>query len=170
MALPDVLVVGKEGNNRFNVFHAEFLGCDDDLERGLEQYDSTGWERICWGRDLIGQARALHEKGRFSEVNDSGLWKDVDLSLSFVGHTIVQRPVIIKNVVYLDTGAYRAYRSKPSTGQDALTICRPKTMDMWQVFVDGTVVRVPKGKSGEASTYAESAREGMPSTNVTASA
>lgn len=162
MGLPDVLVVGREGKRRFNVFHAEFIGCDDDLERGLEQFDQDGWERVHWGRDLIKEARFAHSQGNFTNVPQEGLWAEVDLSLSFVGHTIVGRPVVIKNVVYMDTGAYRSYRPVGKVGgaavpgDGALTICRADTMDFWQVHADGKIVRLAKsGKTGRPAPSAE---------------
>lgn len=113
-AMPDILLVGFEGNCGFNVFHAEFLGTQAELAAGKEQYTSDWMEALHWGRSLIQDVRA---EGRMTEhgLRLGPAWDQVKLARSFVGHTIVKHPTEVKNMVFVDTGAFRVYRS--STAQ-----------------------------------------------------
>lgn len=113
--LPLAIVVG-EGAERFNIVHAEWYRSDVALEDVLSSLDSSMGVPLCltWGRELIeGKMEPDHE----------------DLSLTFVGHTPVEQVSRIGNMIYLDTGAYKAHfwrDSDPADIPHAMTIIEPK--------------------------------------------
>jgi len=108
-AMPDVLLVGFEGLQGFNVFHAEFLGNQAELAAGKERYTRDGMEELHWGRSLIQDIRT---EGRMTQsgLRLGSIWDSVRLARSFVGHTVVKHPTEVKNMVFVDTGAFRVYR------------------------------------------------------------
>lgn len=108
--LPLAISVG-EGETRFNVFHAEFFGNDESLDKS--DYSDPVREQILWGRSLVRDAskKDLH----------SGLSK------SFCGHTPLQKPAKIGSHIYLDTGC--GYPNKLGK----LTIVNPAAMRFYSV-------------------------------------
>jgi serine/threonine protein phosphatase 1 len=89
--LPLVIVVG-EGENRFNVLHAEFFGANADLDAG--QFDEWTVNRLLWGRSL---ASGEIENPRLPE------------SSTYVGHTILDDVGEAGTIRYIDTGAFVPY-------------------------------------------------------------
>lgn len=120
-ALPLAISVGT-GMNRFNVVHAEFMGDDTTLDAG--QYDDHVAARLMWGR-----SRILKE---FKPADD-------DLSMTFVGHTIVPALMQIGSHVYIDTGAF-------ATG--ALTLIEVVSGYMWQTHAADEVQRPTRSTHG----------------------
>jgi serine/threonine protein phosphatase 1 len=119
--LPAVIVVG-EGTERFNVFHAEFHGNDQDLENiNGKLYIPIN---ILEGRTLI--------------EGDVGKEHHIGLSPSFVGHTVVRKPRMIGSHIYLDTGSYNGEHdpSNPS----GISVIEPATQQVWQ-YSRGKVIR-----------------------------
>lgn len=119
--LPVAIVVG-EGPERFNVFHAEFHGSDEKLDA----LNGRTWPPVYMqdGRDLYYE--------RISPEIHGGL------SPSFVGHTIVKKPIMIGSHVYIDTGGYRAEYNPDHPG--GLTFFEPATQRAWQ-YSKGTVIQ-----------------------------
>lgn len=116
--LPLAIVVG-EGEERFNVIHAEFYGSDAALEDTLENpHPSMGIPlSITWGRELMeGKVDpSCHE----------------DLSLTFVGHNITQQVGKIGQHVYIDTGSFIAERRNDHSTY-GITMIEPKTAQIWR--------------------------------------
>jgi serine/threonine protein phosphatase 1 len=109
--LPLVIVVG-EGENRYNIVHAEFLRFNgnvsdkdiDDWTFGL--YDENS---LIWGRSLIRQAPAVSPHN--------------GLSLTFVGHTPIKQLVRCHQQIYLDLGCVYHYTSKQFDNQALAFAC-----------------------------------------------
>lgn len=112
--LPLVIVVG-EGEERFNVLHAEWYASDAALEDALDGSNSGKSVPLCltWGRELFeGTAQPDHEH----------------LSLTFVGHTPVDQISRIGNMIYLETSAFKAHYWRDSENNPfAMTIVEPRT-------------------------------------------
>jgi serine/threonine protein phosphatase 1 len=100
--LPLAISVG-DGEERFNVIHAEFFGSDTDLDAG--NFDAEVRERLLWGRSLV--------PGHADHISQHGL------SPTYCGHTIVKAPFNIGRHHFIDTGAF--------TADGALTMVEPKT-------------------------------------------
>lgn len=115
--LPLAIVVG-DGEERFNVIHAEFFGSDDDLASALaDEAPESAAMSLLWGRDLIdGKRKPDEQEG---------------LSLTFCGHSPVTQVSKLGSQVFIDTGAYMASaRNDHSTY--ALTIIEPRTARVWR--------------------------------------
>jgi serine/threonine protein phosphatase 1 len=91
--LPLAIVVG-EGENRFNVLHAEFFGSNADLDAG--QFDEWTVNRILWGRSI---ANGEIENPRLPE------------SITYVGHSIMDDVATAGTMRFIDTGAFVPYWS-----------------------------------------------------------
>lgn len=91
-----VMVVG-EGENRFNVLHAETDLTDAEIDAGTRFDNYAVVQQILWGRTRI----SYHKKSEaLFPVNPT-----------YVGHTIVPTPLSIGNHVYIDTGSFRTFGS-----------------------------------------------------------
>lgn len=108
-ALPLILIVG-EGDNRFNIAHAELVRpdfrpggqpvwLDCDLDRWLEAnlIPDDIYERLLWGRLLSVTNRLTKEK--FDAIQPG-------LSTTICGHTPVTPSTLILSHLNIDTGAY----------------------------------------------------------------
>jgi serine/threonine protein phosphatase 1 len=109
-ALPLVLIVG-EGDNRFNIIHAELIRPDYRiggqpvwLDCGLDQWlqerkipDDT-YERLLWGR-LLNFTNRFGKEDKFDDIQPG-------LSTTFCGHTPMPSPNLILSHLNIDTGAY----------------------------------------------------------------
>lgn len=113
LKLPVVIVVG-EGEERFNVFHGEFFGGDEDLDK-LE-FATECPKSLQWGRKLITE--------RVCRL------KQYKLSTSYVGHSIVRSPMGIDSHVYLDTGSYKAESGYPNV--KGMCVIEHGTGRIWQ--------------------------------------
>jgi serine/threonine protein phosphatase 1 len=110
--LPLAISVGT-GEDRFNVVHAELLVngrvmTDAELDRG--EYNGDQFEAMVWGRKLL-QSRSLMD-GTWADVTHTGVAVGNDpleerLSLTYVGHSIVENPILYRSHVYMDAGAYK---------------------------------------------------------------
>lgn len=105
-ALPLAISVGS-GWSRFNVIHAEYFGTDDTLDAG--NYDPHTAERMQWGRSRV-------QRQFTSAVDD-------ELSMTFVGHTVVPALMRLDSHIYIDTG---------SCFNGVLTLMEPLTGYCWQ--------------------------------------
>lgn len=116
--LPLAIVVG-DGNERFNVIHAEFHGPDEALEDALEQIDTSYSvpRSLTNGRDLIA--------GKVLPQEHEGL------STTFCGHTPVDSVAKIGSHVYIETGAYLAERSG-NYAAHSMTVVEPETALHWR--------------------------------------
>jgi serine/threonine protein phosphatase 1 len=110
--LPCAIVVG-EGNERFNVFHAEWHADDAKLDAL-----SGCWAPV-W---LIGGRELFH--GRTPPERHAGL------SPSFVGHNIVKRPKMIGSHIFIDTGSYHGEFNP--TNPSGISFVEPATQRVWQ--------------------------------------
>lgn len=94
--LPFIIAVG-EGEDRFNIVHAEFTFAPDITDEMIDNYDfsKNTWfsgEPMIWGRDIIQGHPAPHDPDK--------------MSLTFVGHTPLQfDPMQIGRQIYIDGGA-----------------------------------------------------------------
>lgn len=114
--LPAVIVVG-EGEERFNIFHAEFYGSDKDLDK-LEFAEDVPHE-LLWDRKIY--------KGEIDLSLNPNVQKG--LSRSFVGHTITPYVKQIGSQIYIDTGSYYAlHRDVTPYG---VSVIEPATMQVW---------------------------------------
>lgn len=77
------------GGIRFGIIHAEVPGNDWSL---LEQSDTA---EMTWGRSRIKRQDQTPVRG---------------IDLVICGHTIVQQPLLLGNVLYIDTGAFNTGR------------------------------------------------------------
>ncbi|MGD0959147.1 MAG: metallophosphoesterase [Methylomonas sp.] len=106
--LPQIVVVG-EGDNRFNIIHAELLRPDHKFAKREVWLDSEidGWldqkilrhdveERLLWGRTLL-TVRAAKLKNANVQPG---------LSMTFCGHTLDHKIRRVLSHVCIDTGAF----------------------------------------------------------------
>lgn len=128
--LPLVIVVG-EGENRFNVVHAELkhtsqyshtiyapgevdtLVTDAMIDSwGFSNYDEYD---MTWGRTIIGYSKEPTRKYQDPER----------LSITYVGHTPSRKVVRAEQQVYIDTGAVYHHTNKLKSELNVLTIACP---------------------------------------------
>jgi len=106
--LPLVRIVG-EGAQRFNVLHAEFFGCDAELD--VAEFPDDVRNQILWGRGLaLGHADPGQQYG---------------LSPTYCGHTPTRTVKQIGAQIFIDTGAFAS--------EGRLTIVQPGTDERWSV-------------------------------------
>lgn len=117
--LPLVIVVG-DGPERFNVVHADlihsaYVGEADAMVTDLDIID---WnflpyeeENMMWGRSVINDARQMQNPNL--------------LSITYVGHTPVNKVVRAQQQVYLDTGAVFYHVGKKTSEARSLTMACP---------------------------------------------
>jgi len=86
--LPLVITIGS-GSARVNLLHAEFFGTDQDLDAG--NYSSKVTQQLLWGRQLI------TEPSKYRSLSQ--------LSKTYCGHSVVEKPLKIGSQIYIDTGA-----------------------------------------------------------------
>ncbi len=130
-ALPLVLIVG-DGNNRFNIIHAELVRpdyrldgqpvwLDSDLDQWLQDNkipDDT-YERLLWGRLLSFSNRFTNDK--FDTLQPG-------LTTTFCGHTPIPSPTLILSHLNIDTGAYLTLKPDDEYNENyGLTLCDVKT-------------------------------------------
>lgn len=102
--LPHALIVGT-GNRRYNIVHAEFFGCNRDLDAAAKAgFDEVQIDSLLWGRDIF--------KGGF-EPNE----EQPGLSTTYCGHSIVEAPFRRGSHVFLDTGAFIPHIKPGRTGK-----------------------------------------------------
>ncbi len=125
--LPLVISVG-EGENRFNITHAEIIKSDGVslvTNRDIDDWTFTKNEidSILWGRNISDSYIDLL-KGRHSKVIPNNVQSE-DLSPTYVGHTTVCKvPVRIQQQIYIDTGCqYGVYLGN---GEYPLTLACPQ--------------------------------------------
>ena len=112
-AMPLVISVKHSAGN-FNVAHAELVSKSrgevvllSDTQLNNEPLLAELEGRITWGRSLSGPLRRDH-----ASLDDDGLlvlpnaW-ELGLSLTYVGHTIFNRPCLYRSHLFTDMGAYR---------------------------------------------------------------
>jgi serine/threonine protein phosphatase 1 len=145
-ALPLILIVG-EGDNRFNIAHAELVRpdyrpggqpvwLDCDLDRWLEANlipDDT-YERLLWGRLLSVTNRLTKEK--FDAIQPG-------LSTTFCGHTPVNPSTLILSHLNIDTGAYLTFKLDNKDEDYGLTLFEVKAREWLKVSdLNDEVVRI----------------------------
>ena len=86
--LPLVITIGS-GSDRVNLLHAEFFGTDQDLD--ASNYSPKVTQQILWGRQLI------TEPSKYRSLSQ--------LSKTYCGHSVVEKPLKIGSQIYIDTGA-----------------------------------------------------------------
>lgn len=111
--LPLIRIVG-EGQNRFQLVHAQMPEADQFLDRELGSDDI---EFATWSRQLIRAAEAFQiyhgisePVGRpvsIEEVENLPHYQpiDIDHALTFCGHSVIPRPMLWRSHYLLDTGA-----------------------------------------------------------------
>lgn len=113
--LPTCIRIGLGTDARVNIFHAEYLGSDADLDSGrdllLNGERVTAETSLKWGRVLAEQV----ESGVESSFPCSQ-----SLSASFVGHTPVEIPFEFQNHVFMDCGTWNHSNKSKSRGGPAL--------------------------------------------------
>jgi serine/threonine protein phosphatase 1 len=135
-ALPQIIVVG-EGEERYNVVHAEFsktIGPDGELsawtDAEIDRLPAIGsngqdYPEFRWSRRFMGNTRRLARL----PVRAEGL------SMTFCGHTVgfgVRRAL---SHVCLDTGAFVAYREETPSESYGLTLADVKAR-RWMTIRD----------------------------------
>jgi hypothetical protein len=110
---PLVIVVG-EGEERFNIVHAEFFRYGDTVGDA----DIDNWtfgvheiENLMWGRTII--------------RNTHNTTPHKDLSLTFVGHTPLRRIARVAQQIYIDTGCVYFHTNRNTCEQNTLSIACP---------------------------------------------
>jgi serine/threonine protein phosphatase 1 len=86
--LPLVITIGS-GSDRINLLHAEYFGTDQDLDAG--NYSQKVIQQLLWGRQLI------TEPSKYRKLSQ--------LSKTYCGHSVVEKPLKIASQIYIDTGA-----------------------------------------------------------------
>ncbi|HTJ93862.1 MAG TPA: metallophosphoesterase [Pararobbsia sp.] len=109
--LPLALMVGGPGDG-FNIVHAEFFG--DDGALGAGHFSEHVRQRLLWGRQLVGgtapaKPESLH----------------IGLSMTYCGHTPVDRVTRIGAQLFIDTGVF--------TRNGQLTMVEHATGKAWAV-------------------------------------
>lgn len=150
--LPFIITVG-EGENRFNLVHAELKARDDNGRRRLVTDQTIDlWtfkdgekDDMLWGRTMINSGQE-----KIEDCNPSDFYHDMEkLSLTFVGHTPVRSVVQVQKQMYIDTGAVYYHKNK-SSEQHVMTIACPgeKTLYnynmMWKTITKTSFEDVPK--------------------------
>lgn len=139
-SLPYVLVVG-EGEERFNVVHAEVL--EDGRSVTNEMIDSWSFEdpdkaqhRAVWGRALLRTWQRGKPVLRAHHRN---------MSPTYCGHTILSETSKVAGQIFLDRGAFLVHKTRKSSihldeGEDladttpsvhGLVLAEPKTGNYW---------------------------------------
>ena len=86
--LPLVITIG-HCSDRVNLLHAEFFGTDQDLD--ASNYSHKVTQQLLWGRQLI------TEPNKHRSLSQ--------LSKTYCGHSVVEKPLKIGSQIYIDTGA-----------------------------------------------------------------
>jgi serine/threonine protein phosphatase 1 len=107
--VPNFIVVG-EGENRFNIVHAEFSNgffeCgDEDIDKFYldgNHLNNKVLLNTIWGRNIVKYRNT-----------PSVVKSDVKLSKTFCGHTVLDSPKRVNNHYFIDTGAVFSERDMP---------------------------------------------------------
>ena len=110
-----IAVVG-DGEWRYNILHAEFVGGSDKRIDNEEIEDHKLVAGLLWGRDITRGASGF----------------DDDLSTTFVGHTNVYDATKIGNHVFIDTSGGK--------NNMKLTMIDPNSMQMWTATTNKEMV------------------------------
>lgn len=128
--LPLVITVG-EGDQRFNVVHAELIHYDQTDNGPVRQpitdemidnwvFTDDEEDLMIWGRTIIANGHT-----KFPPPANL-LWHDLNsMSLTYVGHTPVRHPVICQRQMYIDGGAVYHYMDAGMSKENALIIASP---------------------------------------------
>lgn len=145
--LPLVIVVG-EGEDRYHVVHGEFKTFDgnpiDNNRIDNWDFDHTDERNLMWGRTII--------YARDQPVTN--YHQSVDLSITYVGHTPVQKVIQIERQVYVDTGAVFGYRD---TQKSLLSFACPTDGKLYQYdihtkeLITSSLADIPKYRQPEQS-------------------
>lgn len=126
--LPLVYAVG-EGLERFNVVHSEIgLWADVATDEKLDQHaDQFVLKDFVWARGMF-----MYNKEAVRENPDN--FQSEELSITFSGHTPVERITKIARQINIDTCAFYAdFISDERNGDYGLTIVEPYTYDFWHI-------------------------------------
>ena len=157
--LPLVITVG-EGDQRFNIVHAELIHCvDPDRQSGGLRVGTFGAKRVpvtdqmiddwvfteeeedgmIWGRTIITNGNPTFPPP------DHQLWHDLDkMSLTFVGHTPIREPVKCQRQMYIDGGAVFHYRDTNKSEQNTLLVACPTEKTLYKyIMLHKTFVVIP---------------------------
>ncbi len=116
MEYPAIIKVN--GQNEYFVTHAERRIFSDDELNEVYQNDNNARaderEYLNWSRDLINEGLELCDpdwlKQQIKDENNPFILieptKSEHMTLTYVGHTILPKPVIYKSHAFIDTGAY----------------------------------------------------------------
>lgn len=111
-ALPLAIVVG-DGDDRFNVVHAEFPHTDADMDAG--EFDARLQMVMVWGRSIAQEHSGFDGAG---------------LSPTYCGHTIMRAVTRRASHIFIDTGAFIAHGNYGEDGW--LTLIEPRSGETWQ--------------------------------------
>lgn len=118
--LPLVIVVGQGTEDRFNIVHADLMHSSyldennvlvTDLEIDQWAFAAHEEDNMIWGRNIINGSRDLQDPDH--------------LSITYVGHTPVNKVVRVQQQVYLDTGAVFYHVGQQASEARALTMACP---------------------------------------------
>lgn len=136
--LPTVITVG-EGDNRFNIVHAELYHRDYTDDGGYANVPITDelidkWifseseeNSMLWGRAMISGDPIMNRSHHM-----------INMSPTFVGHTPIREPLQVQRAIYLDGGAVFAQRSL--SHENAFMIAEPKSNTLYRyAIVPGTL-------------------------------
>lgn len=140
--LPYVIAVG-EGENRFNLVHAEIIHTDNWKHIPVTDMMIDNWvfskreeDDMLWGRSLISNGRE-----KIEQCNPEDFVHDMEkMSLTFCGHTPIREPIQVQKQMYIDTGAVYNRMGKHQSEQNMLTIACPgeqvlyRYSNMWKTL------------------------------------
>jgi serine/threonine protein phosphatase 1 len=128
--LPIVITVG-DGESRFNIVHAELTKriTVEDYRYAyvpVTNEDIDGWTfgiddefSLLWGRTMV------RDRNIYQPLDVTKRFHSEELSITYVGHSVLADVVQIEKQVYLDLGAVFSY-VEPITPSSSITIAEPK--------------------------------------------
>lgn len=138
--MPCVITVG-EGEDRFNVVHAEFLKQRMDSMYVKHRHPVTNADIDDWTFDDDDVGNMLWGWGLINEPNRSSFkfehkrYHDPSLSITYVGHSTVTAPLQRERQIFLDGGATYHYYNNDGKKQDSLIIAEPYAETFYQYWM-----------------------------------
>lgn len=111
----------------FNVLHAEAMDRRAQMLRDVDFLNDATVEKLAtplsWGRRLVGSAQRLLNENTVVAANGTMIAEPAmhpGLALTYVGHTILEQPILHKSHLFIDGGAYMAEAGNEAAGLSLL--------------------------------------------------
>lgn len=111
----------------FNVLHAEAMDKREKMLCDADFRDMTLIEKqatpLAWSRRLVGKSQRLLNEHTVVAANGTMIAEPAlhpGLSLTYVGHTILEQPILHKSHLFIDGGAYMAEAGNEAAGLSLL--------------------------------------------------